>query len=187
MARRILLWLTIAAGVAAGAYAVYARSHLHTDGNRLFYAKGRPNVLGRAAGSFWSRVVGKGAGPDWFVSLETVGRRSGEVRAVPVVLADVGGERYVVSMLGTGAAWVHNLRASDGRAVLVHGTRTPVRLVEVPVAQRAPIIKAYVVRAVGGRPHIPVAHTEPVEAFEPIAADYPVYRVEPDPAAGAAE
>ena len=33
----------------------------------------------------------------------------------------LNGERYLVSMLGNDAAWVRNLRAADGSAVLRHG------------------------------------------------------------------
>jgi hypothetical protein len=37
----------------------------------------------------------------WFlVSLETTGHRTGQRHAIPVVLADYAGERYIVSMLG---------------------------------------------------------------------------------------
>jgi hypothetical protein len=53
-----------------------------------------------------------------------------------------------------------------------------VRLIEVPPDERAPVIKAYLERAVGARPHIPVDHSAPVDAFAPIAAAYPVFRIE---------
>jgi hypothetical protein len=51
------------------------------------------------------------------------------------------------------------------------------------VAERAPIIRAYLQRAIGGRPHIPVPHDAPASAFEPVAAEYPVFRIEPAVAA----
>ena len=75
--------------------------------------------------------------------------------------------------------WVHNVRAADGRAVVRRGGRGEVRLVEVPPADRPPIIKAYLARAVGGRPHIPVPPDAPLEAFERVAPAYPVFRLEP--------
>jgi hypothetical protein len=75
--------------------------------------------------------------------------------------------------------WVRNVRAAGGEAVLIHGERRPVRLVEVEPTERAPILKAYLARAIGGRPHIPVKHDAPIEEFETVAADYPVFRVEP--------
>jgi hypothetical protein len=95
------------------------------------------------------------------VALETVGHRSGRRTAVPVVLADHAGERYVVSMLGERSPWAHNVRAAGGRVVIRHGRRHAVRLVEVEPEARAPVIKAYLDRAVGARPHIPVDHSAP--------------------------
>jgi deazaflavin-dependent oxidoreductase (nitroreductase family) len=170
---------TIAVGsLAALAYAVYAASGLRSRGNPLFYRGGRPNRLGRAVGGLWSRAAAAGFGPSHLVSLETVGRRSGTVHAIPVVLADHGGHRHLVSMLGERSPWVHNVRAAGGRAVIRHGRRRSVLLVEVPVQERAPIIKAFLGRAGGGRPHIPVAPGAPLEAYEAIAPDYPVFRIE---------
>lgn len=183
----------LAAGLllAAGAgYALYHRTSWYRDGNRLFYADGRPNRAGRAFGDLWVAVNRRGIGPDWSASLETVGHRSGRHTTIPLVLADHEGARYAVSMLGERSPWVHNVRAAGGRAVLHHGRPREVRLVEVPADQRAPILKAYLGRAAGGRPHIPVDKDAPLAAFEAVAADFPVFRVEePDPAehdAGAA-
>ena len=51
--------------------------------------------------------------------------------AIPVVLAEYGGERYIVSMLGERSPWVRNIRASGGRAVIKHGRRSEVHLAEV--------------------------------------------------------
>jgi deazaflavin-dependent oxidoreductase (nitroreductase family) len=175
-----LVLLLVAAGAA---YALYSRTGAYRRGNRLFYRDGRPNRLGRAAGDLWAAAADRGLSPSYLVSLETVGHRTGRRTAVPLVLADHGGERYAVSMLGERSPWVHNVRAAGGRAVLRHGGRREVHLVEVPAAERPPILKAYLARAVGGRPHIPVDPGAPLEAFERIAADFPVFRIEPaDPA-----
>ncbi len=81
------------------------------------------------------------------------------------MLADLAGEQYAGSMLGERSPWVHNVRATGGRAVVRHGGRREVRLVEVPPADRGPILKAYLGRAVGGRPHIPVDPRAPLEEF----------------------
>ena len=102
-------------------YALYLRSDAHRHGNPLFYRDGRPNLLGRAVGQVWSLVGGLGIGPSFFVSLETIGHRTGRTSAIPVVLADYAGERYVVSMLGERSRWVHNVRAAGGRAAIRHG------------------------------------------------------------------
>lgn len=51
-------------------------------------------------------------------ALQVRGRTSGKTIAVPVVIADHDGERYLVSMLGEDANWVHNVKHAGGRAVL---------------------------------------------------------------------
>lgn len=99
----------------------------------------------------------------------------------PVVIADFEGERYVVSMLGQRANWVRNLRADAGRAVLRHGRREAVRFEEIPIEQRAPIVRRYLQVAPGARPHVPVSRTAPIEEFERIAPQIPVFRITTEP------
>jgi hypothetical protein len=94
------------------------------------------------------------------------------------VITDFEGERYLVSMLGRKANWVRNLEADSGRAELRHGRREAVHLEEVDSAERAPIIRRYLALAPGARPHIPIDRKAPLRAFERIAADYPVFRIE---------
>ncbi|MCC6386574.1 MAG: nitroreductase family deazaflavin-dependent oxidoreductase [Dehalococcoidia bacterium] len=115
------------------------------------------------------------------VSLEVPGWKSGRTHATVLVLLRFEGREYLVSMLGESAAWVRNVRAAGGAAVLRHGAAHPVLLVEVPTAERPPILRAYLEVAPGGRPHIPVDRNASVSAFEPVAAEYPVFRVEPRP------
>ena len=82
-------------------------------------------------------------------------------------------------MLGDKAQWVLNLRAAQGKAVIHAGKRTPVILEEVPVEQRAPILKAYLQIAPGARPHIPVDKDAPLTDFAAVAADFPAFRIVP--------
>ena len=110
--------------------------------------------------------------------LEVRGRRSGRVVRVPLVVVRYRGSWYLVSMFGEQANWVRNVRASRGLAVLTHGRTRPVRLVEVPVEDRAPIIKRYVFFALGARPHVSAAWNDPLSAYEAVASTYPVFRVE---------
>jgi hypothetical protein len=42
---------------------------------------------------------------------------------------------------------------------------------------RGPVLKAHLLRAPGARPHIPVDKDAPIEEFEAIAAQFPVFRV----------
>jgi hypothetical protein len=74
-------------------------------------------------------------------------------------------------------SWVQNVRAADGRAVLRSGGREQVQLEEVPTGQRALILRAYLQRAPGARPHVPVNKDAALEEFEKIAAEFPVFRI----------
>ena len=144
---------------------------------RWSYEGHRPKPFTRLANGVWAFIASSGIAPNYLVTLEVIGRKSGRTIAFPVVLALVDGQRYLVSMLGNEAQWVKNVRAADGRAVIRSGQRHAVKLEDVPAAQRAPIIKNYLQRAPGGRPHIPVSKDSPLPEFENIAADYPVFRV----------
>jgi hypothetical protein len=152
---------------------------LYDDYLRFLYRSGRPNWWAKLQNGWSAFLFSRGIWPSRAAALEVKGRNSGKIISFPVVIAEIDGERYLVSMLGDDVNWVHNLRADDMRAVLKHGKAEDVRLVEVPVDERAPLIKRYLDLAPGGRPHIPVDRKEPVEAFEAVAADYPVFRIAP--------
>ena len=147
---------------------------------RWEYRGGRPNLLAKIQNRFWAILHAAGIFPQRYVTLEVAGRKSGKTVSFPLAMATVGGERYLVSMLGKDANWVKNVRAAGGYATLRHGRSEPVRLVEVDAALRAPIIKAYLQIAPGARPHIPVDKDAPLSAFEKIAADFPVFRISQD-------
>lgn len=142
------------------------------------YRDGRPNAFARMLNRGWALIHALGIFPNYLVTLEVVGRKSGETISFPLVMTILNGERYLVSMLGNNANWVKNIRATQGRALLRHGLRESVRLVEIAVDQRAPILKAYLQIAPGARPHIAVNKDAPIVEFEKIASDYPVFRVE---------
>jgi len=146
---------------------------------RWLYKGNRPGRLARLLNRAWAIAHARGIAPDYLVTLEVAGRRSGRAISFPLVMASVEGERYLVSMLGTEVAWVRNVKAAAGRAVLHHGRTEHVRLEEIPRERRAPVLKAYVQRAPGARPHIPVDKDAPVEDFEVIAEQIPVFRVLP--------
>jgi hypothetical protein len=99
--------------------------------------------------------------------------------ALPLVMAVVNGERYLVSMLGRDANWVRNVRSAGGNVTLRHGRREDVRLEEVPGNERAPVLRAYLKRAPGARPHIPIDKNAPLSEFERIAEQFPVFHVVP--------
>jgi deazaflavin-dependent oxidoreductase (nitroreductase family) len=144
---------------------------------RWLYRGGHPNRLARLENRASAIAFAAGIAPRRVAALQITGRRSGRVISFPVVIADFHGDRYLVSMLGANANWVHNLRAAGGRAVLRHGRRENVRLEQVEPGSRAPILRRYLQVAPGARPHIPVDRTAPLTEFARIAADYPVFRI----------
>lgn len=144
---------------------------------RWLYRGGHPNFLARAINRFYATVHSLGVAPNSWVTLEVAGRRSGRMISFPLAMVVIDGKRYLVAMLGKEASWVRNVRAADGYALLRHGRSEHVRLVEVPVEQRPPILKAYLQIAPGARPHIPVDQAAPLEAFNPIADQFPVFNV----------
>ena len=144
------------------------------------YRGGRPNWVATMMNRCSAAVHALGIAPDCLVTLEVRGRRSGRTTSLPLVMAVVEGERYLVSMLGANVDWVQNVKAADGHVMLRHGRREEVRLEEVPADRRAPLLKAYLKRAPGARPHFPVSKDAPLSAFEQVAAQFPVFRVVPE-------
>ena len=143
---------------------------------RRMYESGRGDTMARRMARFWARVHSLGLLPTRWVTLEVPGHRSGELRRFPLGMADVDGEWFLVSMLGE-CAWVRNVRAAGGRVVLRRRRARACTLQEVPVEDRGPILRRYVDKVPGGRPHIPVDRGAPVAEFQAVAADYPVFVV----------
>lgn len=151
------------------------------DDLRAMYTGGHGNRTARRFARFWGAVQGMGLLPRRWVTLEVPGRNSGRTTRFPLGMADWQGQWFLVSMLGDQCNWVRNVRANDGRVVLRHRRRRACQLVEVPVNERPPIIKRYLQKVPGGRPHIPVDRDAPLADFVAIADQYPVFRVEPQP------
>lgn len=146
---------------------------------RWFYRDGRPNPVARALDRVTAALYARGVAPDYLVTLEVRGRRSGRTIALPLVMVVVAGERYLVSMLGEEANWVRNVKAAGGDAALRHGRREEVRLEEVAVGRRAHVLKTYLKRAPNARAHLPVSGDAPLAEFERLASRFPVFRVVP--------
>jgi deazaflavin-dependent oxidoreductase (nitroreductase family) len=142
------------------------------------YRRGRPGGLAKVMNRISAIQFSAGVlSPERAATLEVRGRRSGRTISFPVVVADYEGERYLVSMLGENANWVQNVRAADGRAVLRRRNPEAVHLNEVDVGARAPILRRYLAVAPGARPHLPVDRHAPLQEFEQIAGDFPVFRI----------
>lgn len=143
--------------------------------HRWLYRGSRPNRIARVVNRWWAGVYAARISENHLVTLEVRGRRLGRVIRFPLVMAVVEGKRYLVSMLGENTNWVRNLN----EATLSHGLREDVRLEEIEPSLRAPVLKAYLQRAPGARPHIPVDKNAPLAEFEKVASRFSVFLIAP--------
>ena len=144
---------------------------------RWFYRGGRPNRVARLIDRGWAMVYALGVAPDYMVTLEVPGRRTGRIFRLPLVMVIVDGERYLVSMLGEDVNWVRNVKAANGRVTLRHGRSEDVKLEEVAPEYRTPVLKDYLKRAPAARGHLPVHKDAPLAEFELVSSRFPVFRV----------
>ena len=111
--------------------------------------------------------------------LEVRGRTTGQVRQTPVNLLTLDGTRYLVAPRGV-TQWVRNLRAAGEGTLRLGGRAEPFRATEIPDADKAPILRAYLKRwkmEVGVFFDGVGADAEDAE-LERIAPNHPVFRVE---------
>jgi deazaflavin-dependent oxidoreductase (nitroreductase family) len=77
------------------------------------------------------------------------GRKSGQLRGTPVSIATVEGNRYIVAAF-TDAAWVWNVRAAESATLSRGRSIEAVRLIELPVDERGPVLRAFLQQVRGG-------------------------------------
>ena len=118
------------------------------------------------------------------VTLEVRGRKTGRPIRVSLARTDYGSNRYFVSLAGE-VDWVKNVRAADGKAVIVSGKRIPIHLKEIPLEERAPVLLAYVQKrafthsgAQASRHFFGLGPRPTLEEMEKIAGHYLVFKVE---------
>ena len=128
-----------------------------------------------------------GLAPRGAVTLAVRGRTSGKLRRLPILTVSFAGADHLVALAGE-SQWVRNVRAVHGRARLRRGRRRDVVLREVPVAERAAVLRAYLdaarERGGSGRPPSRPGSTSVSTwtrrrtELAAIAPYYPVFRVE---------
>jgi len=146
---------------------------------RFFYRDWRPTWLGRVWSAAYACLTGLGLLPPVLLTLQVRSRIDNRLYATVLAVGNYDGKRYLVSMLGNGSNWVQDIRAARGKAFIKRGRSRAVTLTEIPPGERAPILKAWCEVATSGRKHLPVRPDAPLSAFESIAADYPVFRIDP--------
>ena len=119
--------------------------------------------------------------------LRVRGRKSGEWRSHPVNLLMFEGRRYLVAPRGL-TQWVRNIRVAGGGELALGSRVEPIRAVELPDAEKVPILRAYLKRwsfEVGAF-FQGVGADAPEADLMRIAPDHPVFRIEAAPQTSAA-
>jgi len=105
------------------------------------------------------------------------GRKSGQLRTVPIVLIERNGKRYVASPYGI-VDWVRNLRAA-GEAVVTRGRRSEaVNAIELPPPEAAIVLQEDVKDGNPFARYFEVTAQSPFEDFERSARRHPVFLLE---------
>jgi hypothetical protein len=169
MSRRVII-----PGIALAAAVVFVAAWSKAP-NTFWYTRGRPTRFGRVTNRVMSWLASLGM--PIMVTLDVPARQTGLRRSTVLVPVEVDGESYLVSMLGERSDWMQNVRADTGPVYIRHGRVREVTLEDVPVSQRAGVLKAYLHRAPGARPHFPLDKNASEEEFARIADQYPVFRM----------
>ena len=138
----------------------------------------KPNAVARLMNKAFGVLVGLGLSPSFNYLLEVTGRKSGRTYSHPVNLMEFDGKKYLVATRGY-AHWVRNVEVRSGKATLSKRRyRQPVLLTPIDNEQKPRLIKEYLDRyAIAVQRFFPVKAGSPVEAFYPLASQYPVFEV----------
>lgn len=137
----------------------------------------QPTAAERLFNRLFGFLVGLGLGFKYNYLLQVRGRTSGKVYSTPINLLEMNGKRYLVAPRGR-TQWVRNAEAS-GEVTLKRGSdRQQFRVVSIPDGEKPPVLKAYLEKfKTEVQRYFPLAAGSDVEAFEGIAAGYPVFEL----------
>jgi deazaflavin-dependent oxidoreductase (nitroreductase family) len=125
--------------------------------------------------------IGFGFGGKGPVLLTVPGRKSGKPRTTPVTPMTIDGKRYVVGGL-PGSDWAANARAAGEATVQIGRRREPVRMVEIPVDEARPLLRAFPIEVptgVGFMKNAGLVTGPNPDEFEALAGRCAVFRLDP--------
>ncbi len=137
----------------------------------------QPTAVERLFNRVFGFMVGLGLGFKHNYLLQVRGRKSGKVYSTPIDLLERDGKRYLVAPRGL-TQWVRNAQAA-GEVTLKRGSfQQSFRVRPLVDGDKPELLKAYLetFRTEVQR-YFPLAAGSDVEAFEGIAADYPVFEL----------
>ena len=137
----------------------------------------QPTTIERLFNRVFGFLVGMGLGFKHNYLLQVRGRKSGKLYSTPIDLLEIDGRRYLVAPRGQ-TQWVRNAEAA-GEIVLKKGSNLQsFGLRPIANADKPPLLKAYLEKFKAEvQRYFPIAAGSDVEAFEGIAADYPVFEL----------
>lgn len=137
----------------------------------------KPSAIDRFINRAFGFLVRIGLGLGHNYLLEVRGRKSGRTYSTPVNLLERGGKQYLVAPRGY-TQWVRNV-AANSEASLIRGLkRREVSLKPIDDDAKADILKEYLDRyKTTVQRYFPIEAGSPAEAFQPLAARYPVFEV----------
>jgi deazaflavin-dependent oxidoreductase (nitroreductase family) len=124
--------------------------------------------------------LGVGFGGKGPVVLTVVGRKTGKPRSTPVTPMTVDGKRYVVGGL-PGGDWAANARAAGEASIQIGRRIERVRMVEIPVDDARPLLRAFPVEVpngVGFMKNAGLVTGPNPDEFEALAGRCPVFRLD---------
>jgi deazaflavin-dependent oxidoreductase (nitroreductase family) len=137
----------------------------------------KPSAIDRAFNRAFGLLVKLGIGLKHNYLLEVKGRKSGRAFSTPINALDLDGKRYLVAPRGY-TQWVKNVLASKEAFLARGGAREHVSLQIVADELKPEILKAYLDRfKLSVQRFFPVPAGSPVEAFAPLAPNYPVFEI----------
>ncbi len=126
-----------------------------------------------------SGIVRLGMSPRGANILLVRGRKSGDWRSTPVNPLTVDGERYLVAPRGN-THWTRNLRAAEGGKLRLGRTLTEFRAVELPDAEKPPVLREYLKHWKAETGKFFNVQGEASDAdLERIAPRHPIFRILP--------
>ena len=137
----------------------------------------QPSATERLFNRIFGFLVGQGLAPKHFFILQVRGRKSGKVYSTPVDVLEMNDRRYLVAPRGQ-TQWVRNAQAA-GEITLKRGSfQKAFRVLPLIDGDKPPLLKAYLEKFKAQvQRFFPIAAGSDVEAFEGIAADYPVFEL----------
>src|SRR5271169_6128310 len=136
-----------------------------------------PTAMERAFNRFFGFLVDLGLGQKHNYLLQVRGRKSGKLYSTPIDLLEMDGKRFLVAPRGR-TQWVRNAEAAGEVTLKKGGFRQNFRLRAIPDSEKPPLLKSYLDRfKITVQRYFPVPAGSAIQAFESIAADYPVFEL----------